>query len=215
MTKNDFIQLGLTEELAAKAAEASKKELEGYAEKSKLDLANSEKETLTAQVKEHTKQLDALKKTAGDNETLKKQIEELQAASKKAKGEYDSKIRQMRIDYAVDAALSAAKAKNITATKALLKLDELEVGDDGKVKGLEKQLKKLTEADDTKFLFDQPANPDGGKPDGGIKPDGGSGGNPVGGGGKPGIGEQMAKAYNAIHVPAANTGNNVGNNTGN
>lgn len=206
MTKNDFIQLGLTEELATKAAEASKKELEGYVEKSKLDLANSEKETLTAQVKEHTKQLDALKKTAGDNDALKKQIEELQDASKKAKGEYDSKIRQMRIDYAVDAALTTAKAKNIIATKALLKLDELEVDDDGKVKGIEKQLKKLTETEDTKFLFDQPADPSGGKPDSGVKgaendTGGGSSGDNSGGGTQISIGEQMAKEYNAVHVP--------------
>lgn len=206
MTKNEVIALGVEESLAAKVAEASKKELEGYVEKGRLDLANSEKDTLTAQMKEYSKQLEALKKATGDAETLKKKVDELQADNKQAKADYDAKVRQLRIDYAVEAALSAAKAKNNTAVKALLKLDELEVDEDGKVKGIEKQLKKLTETEDTKFLFDQPADPSGGKPDSGVKgaendTGGGSSGDNSGGGTQISIGEQMAKEYNAVHVP--------------
>ena len=42
MKKEEFVALGISEELAAKAEAASLKELEGYAEKGQLDAANAE-----------------------------------------------------------------------------------------------------------------------------------------------------------------------------
>ena len=74
MTKKDFTDLGISEELAAKAAEASKKELESYVQKSKYDLAVTEKETLEIQIKEHGKQLEELKKAAKGSEELEKKV---------------------------------------------------------------------------------------------------------------------------------------------
>ena len=74
MRKAEFIALGISEELAAKAEKASQEELKGYVEKSKHDEVVEESKALKAQVADRDKQLETLKASAGDNEELKKQI---------------------------------------------------------------------------------------------------------------------------------------------
>lgn len=205
MTKEDFIKLGVDKDLAEKLADASKSELEGYVEKSKYDVAAEAKKNLETQVKEHAKQIDELKKSVGDTDKLNATIASLQDANKKANEEYAKSLKDMQINHAIEASLKDAKAKNLTATKALLDLSTIEV-EDGKVKGLDKQIKKLVEGEDTKFLFDVPPNPTDGKPDAGIKPAGESGSEQNSGDGNnnsPSIGERMAQAYNAFVNPSA------------
>ena len=54
-------------------------------------------------------------------------------------------------------ALTNSKAKNNTAVKALLAdfIGKAEIADDGTVKGLDDEVKKLVEGKDTAFLFDK------------------------------------------------------------
>ena len=63
-------------------------------------------------------------------------------------------MTQLKVDFAVEKALTGANAKNIKAVKALLDLTDAKLDKDGNVKGLSEQIEKLTAADDTKFLFD-------------------------------------------------------------
>lgn len=154
MTKEELVKLGLPEDLAKTVAEASATELKEFIPKSRFNEVSESNKTLKTQMADRDKQLDTLKKASGDAEALKTKIEELQAANKTASEEHEAQIRQIRMDHAVESALTGAKAKNIKAVRALLNLDDLDVDDDGKVKGLDKQIKKLAEADDTKFLFD-------------------------------------------------------------
>lgn len=212
MTKEDIIALGVKEEQATKIVEAYKAELQNYVAKSEYDLLSTQNKNLDYQVKEHAKQLDLLKKTAGDSEALKKQIADLQTANKKAKDEYADNIKSIRINHAIEKALAEAKAKNLTAVKALLDVDSLEYDDEkDKVLGLQKQLNKLVEGEETKFLFDTPAAPNDGKPDSGIKGSEGkesnSGNNSNGNEGMS-IGAQMAALYNAEHAAAPAGENN-------
>lgn len=214
MTKEELIALGVKDEVATKIAAAQKKELEGYVEKGKYDLLETQNQNLNDQVKEHTKQLELLKSKTGDSEAMKKQIADLQAANKKAKQEYADNIKTMHINHAIDTALAGAKAKNVKAVRALLDVDSLEYDEEkGKVLGLTKQINKLTESDDTKFLFELPADPEKGKPNGGITGNGekdNDGGQPAGngsGGSGMSFGEQMAALYNAEHAVVAPTAN--------
>lgn len=154
MKKEDFIKLGFSEEDAEKAANASQEELKGYIPKSRFDEVNNEKKKLETTVTERDEQLETLKNSTGDVEGMKKQIETLQAENKTKDEEHAAEIKQLKVDAAVSAAITAAKGKNEKAVKALLELDDLELLDDGNVKGLDDQIKKLIEADDTKFLFD-------------------------------------------------------------
>lgn len=130
----------------------------GELETVQTQLAESKKEveTLTSQVSERDKQLEDLKKSTGDVEELTKKIETLQAENKANSEAHAAEIKQMKLDAAIDTALSNAKAKNNKAVKALLNdLDKLELNEDGSIKGdsLKNQLEALVKGEDTKFLF--------------------------------------------------------------
>jgi hypothetical protein len=114
----------------------------------------TEVEGLKTQVGDRDKQLETLKASAGDNADLKKQIEDLQTENATAKANHESELNQLKIDFAVEKALTDAKAKNIKAVKALLELNDAKLDKDGNVKGLAEQIEKLTSGDDTKFLFE-------------------------------------------------------------
>ena len=151
MNKEQLIEMGLIEELATSVM----KELDGnYVPKARFNEVNTELKQAKDQVKERDSQLETLKKNVGDSEELKKQIEALQNDNKTKDEAHAAEIKQIKIDAAVDKALADAKAKNPKAVKALLDLAKAEISDDGTIKGLDAQIKTLSEAEDSKFLFD-------------------------------------------------------------
>jgi hypothetical protein len=154
MKKDELIKLGLDEETAKKVEAASVEELKGFIPKARFDEVNNEKNALQATVKERDGQLEALKNSTGDIEAMKKQITGLQTANGEKDKSHAAEIKALKINAAVDAALTAAKAKNQKAARALLDLEKAELADDGTVKGLDEQIKKLAGAEDSKFLFD-------------------------------------------------------------
>lgn len=155
MKKEELIALGLDEEVAEKVATASAEELKGYIPKSRFDEVNNEKKRLETDIKDRDKQLETLKDSTEDVEGLKKQIDTLQTENKEKDKQHASEIKQMKVDNAISSALTASKAKNEKAVRALLDVDpdKVEFNDDGSIKGLDEQLKTLTEAEDSKFLF--------------------------------------------------------------
>ncbi len=179
MKKDELIKLGLDDATAEKVAAASTEELKGYIPKARFDEVNTAKNHAEEQVRERDKQIDGLKAASGDAETLKKQIETLQTANKQKDSEHAAEIKKLKIDNAVDNALTAAKAKNLKAARALLDLDKADLADNGTVKGLAEQIEKLKAGDDTKFMFDTSGKPkmkgaktgENGKDDGDDKPD--------------------------------------------
>lgn len=150
MTKEQFIALGFTEEQASKAASASQEELKAYVEKQKFDTVSEENKTLKNTVKAHETQLETLKKSTGDNEALQKQIEALQTDNKAAKEKYDLELKELQISNAIKLAI-ADKAQDADLVAGLFDKSKLILGDDGKVTGLDEQLKTLK--DSKAFLF--------------------------------------------------------------
>jgi len=116
----------------------------------------TEIDALKGQVKERDTQIETLKQSAGDNEELKKQIETLQADNKTKDEAHAKEILQLKVDGAVDKALTEAGAKNIKAVRALLELEDAKLDKDGTVKGLKDQVDKLMKDEGTKFLFNEP-----------------------------------------------------------
>ena len=157
MKKAELIAMGLDEELAGKVETAFAEHLKGFIPKARFDEVNTEKNTLQATVKERDTQLETLKNSTGDLDKLKQEITTLQADNKKAAETHAAEIQTLKINTAVDAALVAAKAKNTKAVRALLDLDKTKLLEDGTIAGLADQLKKLAEAEDSKFLFDTEA----------------------------------------------------------
>ena len=159
MKKEELVKLGLTGEDADKVAKASEEELKGFVPKSRFDEVNEARKHAEDSVKERDKQIEGLKSSAGDAEKLKQQIDELQQANKEKDSNHALEIKKLKIDNAVDSALNAAKAKNLKAVRALLDLDKAELDENGNVKGLAEQIKKLSEADDSKFMFESSGKP--------------------------------------------------------
>lgn len=152
MKKEDLIKLGLDEEMAQKVADAFAEYLKGFIPKSRFDEVNEAKKKLEQDIKTRDEQLEALKKI--DAEGLQAEIEKLQKENKATKEKYEAELKQIRLNNAVERALIASKAKNIKAVKALLDLENVELDEDGNIKGLDKQIKKLQESEDSSFLFD-------------------------------------------------------------
>ncbi len=148
MKRSDLEAMGLTTEQVNAIMATNGSDIENA--KSTLQ---AEIDGLNGQIKDRDKQLTDLKKTAGDNEALTKQISDLQEANKKAAESHETEMNQLKLDFAIDKALTGASARNNKAVKALLDLEDAKFDKDGNVKGLQEQIDKLKADESTKFLF--------------------------------------------------------------
>lgn len=150
MNKEQFIALGLTEDMATKAAEASTNELKTYIPKHRFDEVNEENKTLKTTVKANEDSLETLKKSTGDAEALKSQIATLQTDNKAKDEQHQTELKELRLTNAIKLAISG-KAQDEDLLAGLFDKSKLLLGDDGKITGLDEQLKGLQES--KKFLF--------------------------------------------------------------
>ncbi len=156
MTRKELEDLKLSKEQIDSIMKINGDDIENAKAGSASELKNLQTEVdgLKTQVSERDTQLETLKTSAGDNEALTKQIADLQAENTKAKESHESEMNQLKVDFAVEKALTVAKAKNVKAARALLDLTDAKLDKDGNVKGLKEQIDKLVAGDDTKFLFE-------------------------------------------------------------
>jgi chromosome segregation ATPase len=102
---------------------------------------------------ERDKQLESLKKSAGDNEELRKQIQALQDENQKAREKYEAEVKELRLTTAIKLAL-AGQVHDPDIVVGLLDKSKIEIDDSGAIKtGLEDQIKSLRES--KAFLFVQ------------------------------------------------------------
>lgn len=154
MKREDFIALGIDEELASKCEKASGEELKNYVPYERFKELVDEKNKLKTDIADRDKQFETLKNSTGDVEAMKEQIATLQEENKSKDEAHAAEIRQMKINSALESALISSKAKNLTAVKALIKdLDKAELQDDGSIKGLEEQITALKKSDS--YLFEE------------------------------------------------------------
>ena len=162
MRREEFEALGIEKSLAEKAAEASKKELEGYVSKEEYDAEQQKCTQLESTVSDYEKQLDTLKTAAGDNEELKQQITTLQEQNKQKDTEYKKELDALKMTNAIKMAI-AVTAQDSDIVAGLVDRNKLILSDDGKVTGLEEQLKTIKES--KPFLFKQEESKSSGKKD--------------------------------------------------
>lgn len=121
-----------------------------YVEKTKFDEVKQAKKQLETDVKDRNTQLENLKKSAGDNATLKQQIEQLQNDNKKKDEEYQAELKDLKLTNAIKLALTDS-AQDTDLVAGLIDKSKLILSDDGNVTGLDEQITGLK---DTKgFLF--------------------------------------------------------------
>ncbi len=97
-------------------------------------------------------QLEELKKSATLTEEQKNQLTTLEAQLNEQKEAHEAEVRKLRLTHEIEKALGQAKAKNITATRALLDEKKIVLGDDGKLAGLREQLEEIQKSNE--FLFE-------------------------------------------------------------
>ena len=151
MKKEEFVALGIDEKMAEKAAAESKKELDGaYVPKDRFNEVNESRKQLETTVKDYEGQLETLKASAGDNEALKVQIAELQEQNKKKDEEHQEELKNIKLTNAFKLIL-AESAQDSDLVASLINKEQLILGEDGKVTGLEEQIKTLKQ--EKAFLF--------------------------------------------------------------
>ena len=165
MTLKELLEkIGIAKDNMESAEKEFKAFLDGaYVPKSRFNEVNEEKKTLQNSVADRDKQLEELKKASGDAEGLKKQIEQLQADNKKAKEESEAKIKEMQFTNAIKLAI-VDKAHDADIVTGLIDRKKLILGEDGKVTGLDEQVKAIMK--EKPFLFKNTTggyNPNAGK----------------------------------------------------
>lgn len=150
MTKEQLVALGISEEQAEKAAEASKEELKSYIPKARFDEVNDAKKKAEDVVKERDQQLETIKKDVGDNEDLKKQIEKLQTDNKEATAKHTQEMKDLQLNNAIKLAV-AGKVHDEIVAATLFDKSKLVLSDDGKVIGLDEQVESMKK--DKAYLF--------------------------------------------------------------
>ncbi|MGN4127630.1 phage scaffolding protein [Lysinibacillus sphaericus] len=165
------------EQVETIVANAAKEAPKHVVPKAKYNELSTAKSSLETQLLERDTQLTDLQKQAKGNEDLEKTIKELQDANKTATEKYEADINAQKIESAIDLEFTTAKARNLTAAKALLDREGLYLDKDGKtVVGLADRVKALVEGEETKFVFDSTETVITGTTPGGQP---GGGGNPV------------------------------------
>lgn len=162
--KRKFLEdLGLEKDAIDKIMAENGADIE--AAKAEYDALKQERDSLAAQVTERDGQLETLRKSAGENETLTKQIADLQAENLAAKQQYESDMKELKLSTAIKLALGDT-AQDSELVAGLFDKSKLILSEDGKVTGLEEQLKALKK--EKAFLFKEEKAPQqqirGGKP---------------------------------------------------
>lgn len=162
--KRKFLEdLGLEKEAIDKIMAENDNDVN--AAKAEYDSMKQERDTMAAQVAERDKQLETLKNSTGDMEALKQQIITLQADNQAAKEKYDADMKELKLSTAISLALGES-AQDSDLVAGLFDKSKLILSDDGKVTGLEEQLKSLKKEKAFLFKEEKPAQVQikGGKP---------------------------------------------------
>lgn len=203
MRKEEFVAIGISEDLAEKAAKASAEELKDMVPRTRMNEVTEENKQLKAAKAQAETDLEELRKTAGDNEALTKQITDLQNAAKAKDAEYAQQLKALRLGNAIR--LGITDAQDIDLVAGLVDQSKLILADDGKLTGLDEQLKAIRES--KPFLFKAQDNNDKGKQGAGFSVGATKGGNAGGGVGGDGDKQLSMKEAIAAKLNQQNAGN--------
>lgn len=155
MNKQDLTKLGIEDEnLVQQIIVLHGKDIERL--KTDLEARADDIEKLNAQLVEAGQVIEGFKKM--DIDGIKAAAEEWRTKAEQTKLEADQRLQALKFDHALKDALSAAKARNPKAVKALLELDKIKFSEDGEqLEGLQEQLEAVKT--DNGYLFEDSESP--------------------------------------------------------
>lgn len=137
----------------------------GMVPRSRLNDKNAEIDELKAEITNRDEQIAKLQDSVKDDSELQKELDEL----KDKNAEWQTKYKESQLNNAVKLAV-AKDANDADDILAFINKDELELQDDGNVKGLDKAIESLKES--KPYLFAE-SKPSGRTPDDGKNVNGG------------------------------------------
>ncbi|MDU0422504.1 phage scaffolding protein [Staphylococcus haemolyticus] len=123
----------------------------GMVPRSRLNDKNAEIEELKAEITNRDNQIVELQNSVKDDSELQKELEEV----KQSNAEWQDKYKQSQLNNAVKLAV-AKDANDADDILAFINKDELELQDDGTVKGLDKAVETLKESKPYLFADNKP-----------------------------------------------------------
>lgn len=154
MKREELKELGLEDDVIEKVMKLHGQSTEAL--KTKAGQAETEAATLKKQIEDANAQIESFKSM--DVEGIKGAADDWKAKYEQARKDAADAVAKLKFDHALESALAGAKARDITAVRALLKADDLKLSEDGAtVIGLDDQLKALREQKDFLFESDTPA----------------------------------------------------------
>ena len=123
-------------------------------------------ETANEEIKNRDNQIEELKNNVGDNDELKQELEKY----KEQNANYDQKLKDVQLNKAIEVSLAKEKAIKPEQVIKLIDKDNLEVDDNGNVKGLDDYMSEFKK--ENEHLFEQ-SKPSGRTPDDGKNVNGG------------------------------------------
>ncbi|HAR7274186.1 TPA: phage scaffolding protein [Staphylococcus aureus] len=136
----------------------------GMVPRSRLNDKNTEIEELKEEISKRDEQIVKLQDSVKDDSEIQKELEEL----KNQNSELETKYKETQLNNAVKLAV-AKEANDANDILAFINKDELELADDGTVKGLDKAVETLKES--KPYLFAS-SKPTGNSPQQGDNPTG-------------------------------------------
>lgn len=145
-------QAGYTDEEAKKLEKIFNEHLDGnYVTKDRFNSVNEDNKALKKTIAERDSQLDSLKKSAGDNEALKTQIEQLKEANKTAEAQYKAELKASKTKSAVRGKIGE-QAYDSDMVVGLIDLTKIELDENDNIKsGFDEQFNTLKK--EKAFLF--------------------------------------------------------------
>ena len=146
--KREFLkELGLEKEAVEQIMTEHGKDVEGL--KQQISTLETEKENLSGQLAEANQQMEDFK--GMDIEGIKAAAEEWKTKAEAAEAKAKADVEKLQFDYALNTALTGAKAREPKAVAALLDMEGLKLNG-SEIVGLKDQLEKLKSEKD--FLFE-------------------------------------------------------------
>lgn len=132
----------------------------GMVPRSRLNDKNAEIDELKAEITNRDEQIAKLQDSVKDDSELQKELDEV----KNQNAEWQTKYKESQLNNAVKLAV-AKDANDADDILAFINKDELELQDDGNVKGLDKAIESLKESKPYLFVESKPSGrtPDDGK----------------------------------------------------